>query len=105
MTDLNNLTFGTWPFGFLAVVIGTLLLVGLATPVAGVLASLTGCVITFSWFPPPTPNFLYARLMSVFVVIVSAAIALLGPGAFSVDARLFGRREIIIPPASHSPES
>jgi hypothetical protein len=23
---------------------------------------------------------------------------LLGPGAFSVDARLFGRRKIIIPP-------
>jgi hypothetical protein len=25
-------------------------------------------------------------------------VAGLGPGAFSVDARLFGRREIIIPP-------
>jgi hypothetical protein len=26
------------------------------------------------------------------------AVIVLGPGAFSVDARLFGRREIIIPP-------
>jgi hypothetical protein len=26
------------------------------------------------------------------------AIALLGPGAYSVDARLFGRREIVFPP-------
>jgi hypothetical protein len=27
------------------------------------------------------------------------ALILIGPGAFSVDARLFGRREIIIPPS------
>jgi len=35
-------------------------------------------------------------------VLVSLSILCLGPGAFSVDARLFGRREIIIPPTSHS---
>ena len=27
-----------------------------------------------------------------------------GPEGFSVDARLFGRREIVIPCVSHSPE-
>jgi hypothetical protein len=36
---------------------------------------------------------------SLFVVAVAAAIILLGPGAFSVDCFLFGRREIIIPPS------
>jgi hypothetical protein len=34
---------------------------------------------------------------------ISAALVLLGPGAFSIDARLFGRREIIIPEARRSP--
>jgi hypothetical protein len=29
---------------------------------------------------------------------IGASIALLGPGAFSVDARLFGPREIVFPP-------
>jgi uncharacterized membrane protein YphA (DoxX/SURF4 family) len=35
----------------------------------------------------------------VFVVLllVSSAIALLGPGAFSIDSYRFGRREILIP--------
>jgi hypothetical protein len=31
-------------------------------------------------------------------------IALLGPGAFSIDARMFGRREILITHASRSPK-
>jgi hypothetical protein len=35
---------------------------------------------------------------SLFRVLVMVAIALLGPGAISLDAALFGRREIAIPP-------
>ena len=31
-----------------------------------------------------------------YAFAIAAALALLGPGAFSVDARLFGRREIVI---------
>jgi hypothetical protein len=29
--------------------------------------------------------------------VIAAAVAGVGPGAFSFDARLFGRREVIIP--------
>jgi hypothetical protein len=36
---------------------------------------------------------------------MAAAIGLLGPGAFSVDARLFGHRRIIIPRAPYPPQS
>jgi membrane protein implicated in regulation of membrane protease activity len=31
----------------------------------------------------------------VFALLVTVALGLLGPGAFSVDAKLFGRRRII----------
>jgi hypothetical protein len=34
------------------------------------------------------------------VIVEAAVIGLLGPGAFSIDARMFGRREILIP---HTP--
>jgi hypothetical protein len=37
------------------------------------------------------------------MIIIAVAIALLGPGAFSFDGYLFGRREIVIPP--RPPES
>jgi hypothetical protein len=36
---------------------------------------------------------------------MAVAVALMGPGAFSLDARLFGRREIVIPPLHRGPES
>lgn len=36
-------------------------------------------------------------LPSLFAVTIGAAIGCIGPGAFSIDARMFGRREIIIP--------
>ena len=82
---------------------GALLLSGFLTPVAGVLVGLGIFGIALGWFPAAARNLFDASLPAVFAVIMSAAIVFLGPGAFSVDARLFGRREIIIPPVSHSP--
>jgi uncharacterized membrane protein YphA (DoxX/SURF4 family) len=38
-----------------------------------------------------------SALAAFNLAATSAALVLLGPGAFSLDARLFGRREIIIP--------
>ena len=38
-----------------------------------------------------------SEILPVIVSCVATSIILLGPGAISVDARLFGRREIVIP--------
>jgi hypothetical protein len=38
-----------------------------------------------------------SALAAFNLAAISAALVLVGPGAFSLDARLFGRREIIIP--------
>jgi uncharacterized membrane protein YphA (DoxX/SURF4 family) len=96
---------GTLAIGMTAIVWGACLVAGFLTPVAGALVALGAANIAFSWFPLPAANQFETRLMTLFVGVVAATVVLLGPGGFSVDARLFGRREIIIPRSSHSPES
>jgi putative oxidoreductase len=72
----------------LAAVIGVLLSIGYLTPLASALA---GCIgIAAACFG-------FQALASVLATSMAVSILFLGPGAFSIDARLFGRREIIIP--------
>jgi uncharacterized membrane protein YphA (DoxX/SURF4 family) len=85
---------GTWIAGSLAVAAGILLLVGFLTPIA---AALVGLVATGVWISIVPINLFPSRLLIAFLLAVAAVIVLLGPGAFSLDARLFGLREIIIP--------
>jgi putative oxidoreductase len=68
---------------------GLLLLVGLWTPVSGMLAAILELWIAFSGVDHLRGVLLLAAL--------GAALAMLGPGAWSVDARLFGRKRIEIP--------
>jgi putative oxidoreductase len=66
-----------------------LLLFGLWTPVAGVLMAIAELCLAFSRATDPWMHILLGTL--------GAALAMLGPGAWSVDARLFGRKRIRIP--------
>jgi len=65
---------------------GVLLLIGLWTPVAGSLVAILELSIAFSIAANP--------LLHIIVATLSAALAMIGPGAWSVDARLFGRKRI-----------
>jgi uncharacterized membrane protein YphA (DoxX/SURF4 family) len=73
----------------LAVGTGVLLLAGLWTPVSGTLAAILQLWVAFSGV-----DHLRAVLL---VAALGAALAMLGPGAWSVDARLFGRKRVYIP--------
>jgi uncharacterized membrane protein YphA (DoxX/SURF4 family) len=90
--------------GLAALAAGALLLVGFLTPIAGCLGA-AGCVFAAVYGGVfSTPVIFDSRQAVVFAMTLLVGIVALGPGAFSVDARLFGRREIIIPPPIHSSE-
>ena len=67
-------------------VAGAFLLVGLWTPVAGTLVAIADGWILWSSGGSP--------VSSVTLAVLGATLAMIGPGAWSIDARLFGRRHI-----------
>jgi putative oxidoreductase len=68
--------------------IAALLLAGLFTPVSGLLV---GAVeICFALLPLKIPS------AHVTIGVLGIALAMIGPGAWSLDARLFGRKRIQI---------
>ena len=72
-----------------AVGAGTLLLVGLWTPLAGCLLAIAELWIAVSYPGEPW--------IPIMLATLGATLAMLGPGAWSIDARLFGRKHIDIP--------
>jgi putative oxidoreductase len=84
---------GTLPLGpvllyVLTIGIGLLLMVGLWTPVAGTILAILALWHAFLHASNPWT--------CVLMGILGAGLALLGPGAWSVDARLFGCKRIRI---------
>jgi uncharacterized membrane protein YphA (DoxX/SURF4 family) len=77
---------------------GVLLLIGFLTPVAGGIVGLGAVGIWLSLLPLSATTLFDSSVAVVFGATILLAVVILGPGAFSVDARVFGRREIIIPP-------
>jgi uncharacterized membrane protein YphA (DoxX/SURF4 family) len=83
---------------------GVCLLIGFLTPILSLLACFESLGVAFSWGPLQLMTPFESKLALLPVIAIAAAIALLGPGAFSIDARLFGWKEIVIPPASRPPQ-
>jgi len=72
----------------LAIGVGTLLVAGLWTPIAGSLAVMLALWSTFAQTGNLCPG--------IFLATFGVALVLLGPGGWSVDARLFGWKRIDI---------
>lgn len=74
----------------IAAVAGLFLLVGLWTPVAGLILAISGTLIAFSQGHDPWASVLLGSL--------GLAVALVGPGTWSLDARRSGWKRIEIRP-------
>jgi hypothetical protein len=83
-------------FALVIMAAAVLLAVGLMTPVASLLITGCGAAIAASWIRCPVP--FDVTTPAVLTAAIGAALMLIGPGGYSIDARLFGRREIVIPP-------
>ena len=70
-------------------VAGVLLIAGFWTPLAGVVA---GCAEAWIAFSSPA-HIWNCAVLAVFAV----TLALIGPGAWSIDARLYGRKHFVPP--------
>jgi len=72
---------------------GILLLIGLWTPVAGALAAIVRVWIAFSRYFSHSGD----PWIPIVQAVLGAVVAMVGPGAWSIDARLFGRKRIDFP--------
>jgi len=72
---------------------GILLLVGLWTPVAGALGAIVKVWIALSRFLSHSGD----PWIAITQAILSVVLAMVGPGAWSIDSRLFGRKRIDVP--------
>ena len=66
---------------------GLLLLGGLWTPVVGVLAGIVEVWIAFS-----QPG---GQSAAIMLATLGISLAMIGPGAWSIDARLYGRKQLL----------
>ena len=82
----------TFAQNLLAAAGGIFLLTGLWTPVMGGLVALEEVCKLLSLQRPLSQS----ALIHIFLAVLAVSVAMLGPGAWSIDARLFGRKRFDI---------
>ena len=85
-----------WWQATLLTLVALALALGVLTPAAGALSALFHvlCLAHASWAQAAPP---------LIAAMTAIALVLIGPGAYSADARLFGRRRLVLPaPAEDS---
>jgi uncharacterized membrane protein YphA (DoxX/SURF4 family) len=86
-----------WLFIVGVSVIGMGLLIGFMTPFLAITVALSAIILGLEFTSLIAADIFHVNRELFYLVTIALALAALGPGAFSLDARMFGRREIRIP--------
>jgi uncharacterized membrane protein YphA (DoxX/SURF4 family) len=81
----------------LALASGIALLLGYCTTLTSAVGALVSFAVAVPLLSLSSSNAGIFRVASGFTSIIAIAICCMGPGAFSIDGRRYGRREIIVP--------
>jgi len=78
----------------LVIIIALALIVGFITPLASVLLTIGGMMVMLDHDIAGSLPMFESWTARLEFIVLSAVLICLGPGAFSLDARLYGRREV-----------
>jgi hypothetical protein len=78
----------------LAMILASALMVGFMTPVAAMLVTVGGVFVMLDADIARTLTLFESWTARAEFIVLCAVLTCLGPGSFSLDARLYGRREI-----------
>jgi putative oxidoreductase len=84
----------------ISVAAGVTLLVGYSVALGAIAGGVIVIAVHFSSLHGERLNLFSSRIACFLAMSIVVALVFLGPGAFSIDGRRFGRREIVIPPRS-----
>ena len=84
----------------ISVAAGVALQLGYSTGRGAIAGAVAVVAVHFSSVHGERLNLFSSRIACFLALSIAIALVFLGPGAFSIDARRFGRREIVIPPRS-----
>jgi uncharacterized membrane protein YphA (DoxX/SURF4 family) len=84
----------------ISVAVGVALLVGYAVGRGAIVGAVAVIAVHFSSLHGGSLNLFSSNIDCFLAISIATALRFVGPGAYSVDARRFGQREIVIPPRS-----
>jgi uncharacterized membrane protein YphA (DoxX/SURF4 family) len=100
LIDWPDTTGPLIPVALISVAAGVALQLGYSVGRGAIAGAVAVIAVHFCFLNGERLNLFSSRIASFLAMAIAIALVFLGPGAFSIDARRFGRREIVIPPRS-----